>query len=300
MESGRRDMRLSTIVVVSALIITTLMVAATQTNSVIINGYSAIIYCAVIAIGVQWLAWLPASIKKTESFYDIVGGFTYLAIVVFSLWAGSQSETPSLRELIISSLVIIWSLRLSSFLFIRIHRAGKDGRFDDLKTSPIRFIIPWTLQGLWVFLTMNVVIVINSQSGQAPPLGIWDSIGMIFWILGFGIEVVSDRQKIAFNADPQNSGKWIDHGLWSISRHPNYLGEIILWLGIACFGITCLTGFERMAWISPIFVFLLLTKVSGIPILDKRGMAKWGDNPKYMEYRSNTPELFPSIGIFNR
>lgn len=281
------------IVVFSVLLIIGIIVSAVGNNSVEINGYSAVLYCAIICIGVQWLAWIPASIKQTERFYDLTGGLTYLTVVVFSLWAGSLSEPPSFRELIISTLVVIWSLRLSVFLYSRIHRAGKDGRFDELKTSPIRFLVPWTIQGLWVFLTMIVVIVINSQNGSSPTLGIWDGIGMAVWILGFTIEVLADNQKTAFNAVSENKGKWIDSGLWSISRHPNYLGEILLWTGIAIFGISCLTGLELLTWISPVFIYLLLTKVSGIPILDRRALEKWGDDPEYQKYRARTSLLLP-------
>lgn len=295
MDSTRQDLRLTTIVVTSVSIIVFLMVSAVGNNSVILNEYSAVLYCAAICIGIQWVVWIPASIGQTERFYDLTGGLTYLTVVGFSLWAGSQSETPSLRELIVSLLVVIWSLRLSSFLYLRIHRTGKDGRFDKLKTSPIRFLVPWTLQGLWVFLTMIVVIVINSQADSAPALGVWDGIGLSIWILGFGIEVIADNQKTEFNTEPDNQGKWIDSGLWSYSRHPNYLGEILLWTGIAFFGISCFTGLERVAWISPIFIYLLLTKISGTPILDKRALEKWGDDPEYQKYRDNTPALIPRL-----
>ena len=295
MDSTRQDLRLTTIVVTSVCIIAFLMVRAVGNNSVILNGSSAVLYCAVVCIGIQWVAWIPASIGKTERFYDLTGGLTYLTVVGFSLWAGSQSEPPSVRELMVSLLVVIWSLRLSSFLYFRIHRTGKDGRFDQLKTSPIRFLVPWTLQGLWVFLTMIVVIVINTQADTAPALGIWDGVGVSIWMLGFGIEAIADRQKTAFNTESKNQGKWIDSGLWSYARHPNYLGEILLWTGIAFFGISCFTGLERVAWGSPIFIYLLLTKVSGIPILDKRGLEKWGDDPEYQKYRDRTPALFPRL-----
>ena len=295
MGSTRQDLRLTSIVVASTFIIAGLIVSAVGNNSVSFSGYSAVLYCAVLCIGVQWLAWIPASMAKTERFYDLTGGLTYLIVVGFSLWAGSQSEAPSLRELIVSLLVVIWAVRLSSFLYFRIHRTGKDGRFDRLKTSPIRFLVPWTIQGLWVFLTMIVVIVINSQTGSAPALGIWDAVGLSIWLLGFSIEVVADNQKTVFNTESNNQGKWIDSGLWSYSRHPNYLGEILLWTGIACFGISCFTGLERVAWISPIFIYLLLTKLSGIPILDRRALEKWGDDVEYQKYRENTPALFPRL-----
>ena len=295
MVSTRQDLRLTTIVVLSVFVIVFLIVSAVGNNSVSFSGYSAVLYCAVICIGMQWVAWIPASMAKTERFYDITGGLTFLAVVGFSLWAGAQSEAPSLRELIVSLLVVIWSLRLSSFLYFRIHRTGKDGRFDRLKTSPIRFLVPWTIQGLWVFLTMIVVIVINSQADSAPALGIWDALGLSIWLLGFSIEVIADNQKTAFNSEPNNQGKWIESGLWAYSRHPNYLGEILLWTGIACFGIPCFTGLERFAWISPVFIYLLLTKLSGIPILDKRALEKWSDDLEYQKYRENTPALFPRL-----
>ena len=295
MDSTPQDLRLSTIVVTSVFTIVFLVVSAVGKKSVILNEYSAVLYCAVICIGMQWLAWIPSSIGKTEAYYDLTGGLTYLTVVGFSLWAGAQSEPPSSRELIVSLLVVIWSLRLSIFLYLRIHRTGKDGRFDKFKTSAIRFLVPWTIQGLWVFLTMIVVIVINSQSGSASELGIWDGIGLSIWILGFGIETIADNQKTVFNKEPNNQGKWIDSGLWYYSRHPNYLGKILLWTGIAFFGISCFTGLERVAWISPIFIYLLLTKISGTPILDKRALEKWGDDPEYQKYRANTPALIPRL-----
>ena len=293
MDSTRQDLRLTTIVVTSVFIIIFLVVSAVGNNSVILNGYSAVLCCAVICIGIQWVAWIPASIGKSERFYDLTGGLTYITLVGFSLWAGSRSEPISSRELIVSLLVVIWSLRLSSFLYLRIHRTGKDGRFDKLKTSSIRFLVPWTIQGLWVFLTMIVVIVINTQADSAPALGIWDGIGLSIWILGFSIEVIADNQKTVFNSEPNNEGKWIDCGLWSYSRHPNYLGEILLWTGIAFFGVSCFTGLEKIAWVSPLFIYVLLTKISGTPILDRRALEKWGDDSEYQIYRENTPLLFP-------
>ena len=295
MNTTRQDWRLTTIVVTSVFIIASLMVFAVDNNSVDLNGYSAVLYCAIICIGIQWLAWIPASLAKTERYYDLTGGLTFLTVIGFSLWAGSRYEPPSSRELIVSLLVVIWSLRLSSFLYLRIHRTGKDGRFDRLKTSPVRFLIPWTIQGLWVFLTMIVVIVINSQAGIAPKLGIWDAIGLLVWLLGFSIEVIADYQKTVFNSESSNKDKWIDCGLWSYSRHPNYLGEILLWTGIAFFGVSCFTGLERVAWISPLFIYILLTKISGIPILERRGSEKWGDQTEYQKYRQNTPALIPRL-----
>ena len=270
------------------------LTVVTSDQSVTLNGRSAVVWCAALALGVQWLAWLPASLLQSERFYDLTGGLTYLAVTAFSLWAGATYASPSAREWILSALVAIWAVRLAGFLFLRIHRAGKDGRFDELKTSPVRFLIPWSLQALWVFVTLNVVIVLNCTYKPSSPLGIWDAVGIGMWVVGFGIEVIADRQKTAFNAKPENQGKWIDEGLWSRSRHPNYFGEILLWAGIAVIGFHSLDDWERAALVSPIFVYLLLTRISGIPLLDKRAMDKWEEDPDYLAYRARTRALLPA------
>jgi steroid 5-alpha reductase family enzyme len=295
MSTTTQDVRLTSTVLVVVLAITVSMVSATQGAAADFQGISMVAFSAILCFGIQMTAWVPASFLQTERFYDLTGGLTYIILAITTLMLGAKEEDPSTRELIVTVLVIIWAIRLSSFLFLRIHHAGKDGRFDDLKTSPVRFLIPWSLQGLWIFVTMNVVIVINSQSGTSPELTAWDAMGVVLWTAGFCVEVVADRQKSAFNAKPENEGRWIDEGLWSISRHPNYLGEILLWSGIALFGVPCFSGLEWAAWVSPVFVYLLLTKVSGVPILDRRGLEKWGEEPGYLEYRSTTPLLFPSL-----
>ena len=295
MPTTTEDYRLTGIVFTAVILIVGLVLLAVDENSTSFRGLPAVAWCAIIVFGIQWLSWVPASVGQTERFYDLTGGMTYLVVVAFSLWIGSEPEGIGSRELLISALVAIWSIRLSGFLFLRIHHKGKDGRFDDLKTSPVRFLVPWTLQGLWIFLTANVVIVINSQTGPSPPLGIWDVIGLLIWILGFGIEVLADMQKTRFNSNPKNEGRWIDQGLWSLCRHPNYLGETLLWTGIAVFGVSCLEGFEWVSWISPVFVYLLLTKVSGIPILDRRALSKWGDDPEYQAYRERVPAMIPLL-----
>lgn len=256
-------------------------------------GLPAVSLCAALAFGIQWLLWIPASALRTEHFYDLTGGMTYVALALFSLWAGAEGEIPSARQWLLSLLVLVWALRLSSFLYRRVRRAGRDGRFDSLKTSPVRFFVPWTLQGMWVSLTLLVVLVVNSHASSAPPLGLTDLAGVSLWLLGFGIEVAADLQKARFAQRPENRGRWIDEGLWARSRHPNYFGEILLWCGIAVLGSSSLSGAEWLALVSPVFVALLLMKVSGVPLLDERALERWGDDPEYLAYRRRTRVLLP-------
>ncbi len=280
------------VVFISLLLIFGLAYAVGE-NSVRIGGLNAVWLCAVLSIGVQWLAWIPASIRRTESFYDLTGGLTYLLVVAFSLWAGNTASSPGVRGWLLSLMVCVWACRLSSFLFLRIHRAGKDRRFDILKQNPVRFMVPWTLQGLWVFLTVLVLLTVNCQENIGPAFGISDGLGIAMWVFGFSIEVIADRQKTAFNSKPENKGKWIDEGLWSKSRHPNCFGEIVLWSGVAVLGLNALSGWKYFALISPIFVFLLLTRVSGVPLLDAGAKKKWGSSPAYQAYRKKTRMLIP-------
>jgi steroid 5-alpha reductase family enzyme len=198
------------------------------------------------------------------------------------------------RSILLTVLVSIWALRLASFLFRRIRRRGVDERFDAIKPSFTRFLMAWTLQGLWVFLTLAAATAAMS-SAQPAPLGPIDFVGMAVWAVGFGIEVVSDRQKQAFRQDPGNSDRFITSGLWAWSRHPNYFGEVVLWLGIALISLPALSGWQYVTLISPLFVYFLLTRVSGIPILEARARERWGDDPDFQAYRDKTPVLFPRL-----
>ena len=89
--------------------------------------------------------------------------------------------------------------------------------------------------------------------------------------------------------------KFISSGLWSISRHPNYFGEIILWIGIFIISLPSLEGFEYLTVISPLFVFVLLNKISGINLLEKKADETWGDLDEYKNYKKSTPELIPKF-----
>jgi steroid 5-alpha reductase family enzyme len=248
-------------------------------------GLPVIVVCAGFAFAVQWLAFIPSYLKQTEHYYDLVGSVTYLSTIWLAV-ASADHRQP--RSLLIAAAVSVWALRLGSFLFKRVKRAGKDGRFDDIKTSFPRFLVAWTLQALWVFLTLSAALAAITVEG-ANGLGPLDAIGGAVWLVGFGIEVVADRQKSAFRLE--HPGRFINRGLWAWSRHPNYFGEIVLWLGIALVAASTVRGWQFVTMISPLFVAFLLTKVSGIPMLEARADARWGEDEDYRAYKSRTPPL---------
>ena len=243
--------------------------------------------CGALAFAVNWAAFIPAAIKQTEHYYDLTGGITYITVTVIAVLLSSSLD---LRSAIVAGMVLFWSIRLASFLYLRISRAGKDSRFDDIKNRPPRFFLAWTLQGLWVLLTAACALAVIT-GGNREPLGVIGYVGIAVWTIGIVIEIVADRQKSAFRADPANKGDFIDTGLWAWSRHPNYFGEIVLWTGMAIIAIPVLEGWQWATLISPVFVTFLLTKVSGVPMLEKSADERWGGQEDYEAYKQNTPVL---------
>ncbi len=254
----------------------------TATISVLMLAFA---YC----FAIQWLAFVPAYLGQTERFFDITGSVTYitvtwLAILVSGSWGS--------RSLLLALLISVWAFRLGTFLVRRVHRAGKDGRFDEIKTSFVRFLSTWTLQGLWVSLTLAAALTAITTTVRKP-LGPVAWGGLAVWLIGFGIEAMADLQKNRFRACPENAGRFIQSGLWAWSRHPNYFGEIVLWIGIALIALPVLRGWQFVTLISPLFVVLLLTRVSGIPMLEKRADETWGNDAAYYAYKQATPILVP-------
>ena len=263
-------------------------------NGILINGIPLLFICMSVAFLVQWIAFIPAYIWQTEHFYDLTGSLTCLTITglaVFgkSMWGHSDIDT---RSLLLALLITVWALRLGTFLFIRILKAREDRRFKNLKSSLPIFLRTWTLQGLWVFLT-SVSALTAISTTTIHPVDITLYAGTIIWIFGFVFEVISDHQKSRFRTDKDNAGQFIQSGLWSISRHPNYFGEITLWVGVTIIAFPVLRGWQLVTLISPFFVFLLLTRVSGIPLLQARADEKWGHLQTYQKYKDNTPALWP-------
>ena len=250
--------------------------------------------CVALAFAINWLVWIPASLWRTERFYDLTGSVTFVAVTALALVAapGPDGEA-SVWRVMLAAMVVVWAVRLGSFLFVRVRRDGSDGRFDKIKVHPLAFLATWTLQALWVSMTAAAALAAITV---ADGLGeVWAMLGVIVWLIGFAIEVVADTQKRRFRADPANAGRFISTGLWSRSRHPNYFGEILLWSGVALMAVPTLSGWRWVVLISPVFVWLLLTRVSGVPLLEARAAARFGDDPAYGAYVKHTPVLVPRL-----
>jgi steroid 5-alpha reductase family enzyme len=244
-----------------------------------------------LAFVIQWIVFIPSFVRQTEKFFDLTGSITYISVTTLALLLSSAIDA---RAILLWALVVIWAVRLGTFLFRRIQKAGKDDRFDELKPSFVRFLNVWTIQGLWVTFTAAAAWVAITTTHRQE-LDAFAVIGLLVWMFGFAFEVIADAQKSRFNADPANKGKFIQIGLWSRSRHPNYFGEIVLWIGVAIIALPVLQGWQWVALISPVFVTLLLTRVSGIPLLEAKADKKWGGQPEYEAYKKRTPVLIPRL-----
>jgi steroid 5-alpha reductase family enzyme len=244
-----------------------------------------------LAFLIQWLAFIPAYLLQTEKFFDLTGSLTYIMVTTLAVLL---SPVVDGRSILLLALVVIWAARLGTFLFRRIQKAGKDDRFDEIKPSFLRFLNTWTLQALWVTFTLAAALAAITTTTRKD-LGLFALIGFLVWAFGFTIEAVADAQKSRFRANPENRGKFINTGLWARSRHPNYFGEIVIWIGVAIIALPVLRGWQWVTLISPVFVALLITRISGVPMLEKKADEKWGGQEDYEAYKERTPALIPRL-----
>lgn len=288
MDEGRRR---ALVGLTLALVLGTLLALAGSHHGAMLGGLPLFAVAVLAAFLVQWIAFVPAYLRQTEVFYDLTGSVTYVTVTAALLALAPERDA---RAVLLAALVVVWALRLGPFLFRRVRRAGSDDRFDEIKPSFPRFLLVWTVQGLWVTFTAMAawIGITSSVRREFDALAV---VGVALWLLGFALEVTADAQKSRFRADPANAGRFISTGLWSRSRHPNYFGEILLWLGVALVAAGALTGWQWVALASPLFVTLLLTRVSGVPLLEKKAEARWGDQPDYEEYVRTTPVLVPRL-----
>ena len=252
----------------------------------------ALVGLMILIVAVQWVAFIPAWINHTEKFYDLVGTQTYVGVAVIGLVLSVLFGTAGWHHYMLVGAVGIWGLRLGLFLFRRVHQTGKDGRFDTIKFSFARFFMAWTAQAAWIFLTaLPVWIIVSSDRPSA--FDIWVVLGTALWVIGFVIEVVADSQKSAFTAAHPDGEQWIDEGLWAMAQHPNYFGEMLLWTGLCITGFGFYEGMQWLALLSPAFVYGLLRFGSGVPLLQERAQKRWGNDPDFQRYLTETNLLLP-------
>ncbi len=233
--------------------------------------------------------WFVLSlVKKRNDVADTAWGLGCVLLAWVSFFIG---QAHGARGLLVGLLVSIWGIRLAW----HIHRRNK-GKAEDYRYATWRhewgrwFYLRsygqvYLLQGFLLFLIVLPVLCINKSLGQ--PLGVLDFVGLAIWILGFVFESVGDAQLARFIKDPNNKGKLMQSGLWQYTRHPNYFGEITMWWGIWLIALSVPSSFFSI--IGPITITILILKVSGIPMLEK----KMAQNPDFADYKRKTSICIP-------
>ena len=264
---------------------------AGQNIEIEIRGMNAFTFILIIAVLLQVFFFLPSFLMKTEKYYDLVGSLTYITTISLAYFS---VENKTMIDSIIYFYVMVWASRLGIYLFRRVRNDGKDVRFEKAKRHFFWFLQYWMGQALWVSLTAcaAIIAILSAEEDTLPVLAI---VGMVLWISGFTIESISDYQKRVFRKENNPSESFIHTGFWARSRHPNYFGEITLWTGIAVIALNTLNGIEYVTLISPVFVYILLTRMSGVNLLERIADERYGHLEEYQRYKRNTPVLVPKL-----
>ncbi len=267
-----------------------LLALAGSDQGIRLGGVPVFAACVAVAFVIGWAGFVPAFVLRTERFYDLLGSVTFLTLALIALAAG----TGDARATIIAALVAVWAVRLGVFLTLRIRRDGFDRRFTRIREDFPTFLMTWTLQTVWTVVSFGPGLAAMTSDVRVPP-DAFLAAGCGLWLAGFLVEVVADEQKRRFRAREEHAGRFIRHGLWAWSQHPNYCGEILLWTGIAVCALPALRGWQYATLVSPLFVWVLLTRISGVRMLDASARRRWGDDPEYAEYTARTPKLIPML-----
>lgn len=243
-----------------------------------------------LAIGINVAMFVPAFLFKTDRLTDISYALTFMVLAGLAF----QNSSITNAHFVLLVAVSVWALRLGSFLLIRIWKTKRDKRFDDKRNSFVKFLAFWLLQGFSVFVILiPSLLVFENQNARIADLSYF---GLAIFIIGLLLESTADIEKYRFNSNPRNKGKWIATGVWRYSRHPNYLGEMLVWIGIYIFAVPMLPiNAVLLGLISPLYIITLLLFISGIPLLEKSADARWGKDKNYQEYKRKTPVLVPKI-----
>lgn len=235
--------------------------------------------------------WFVVSLlKKRNDVADVAWGLGFVLMVWVSFLL---SDDSGIRGLVVGTLVSIWGLRLAWHIHGRNKGKAEDYRYLAWRKEwgtwfYIRsYFQVYLLQGAFLFLIVVPVLLINKNAGG--DLGLLDALGVLVWLVGFFFETVGDAQLARFIKNPANKGRLMQDGLWRYTRHPNYFGEVTQWWGLWLIALAVPYGV--LGIIGPITITILILKISGIPMLEK----KMEENPEFAEYKKRTSVFIPLL-----
>lgn len=236
---------------------------------------------------VQAMFFALAARYRTDKVTDLSYGLTFIGVTLLLLFT---REHPDTAHWILAGMILLWALRLTVYLFVRILRIQRDPRFDGVREHFWKFLRFWVFQGLVVWTLMLPATL------WFPKAAGWDAFkgaGLLIWAAGLVIETLADLQKYRQKTTPRGRARWVESGLWKYSRHPNYFGELLCWWGVFLYVATDLEGLGALAALGPLTLTVLLVFVTGIPILERQADRQWGRDAAYREYKERTSVLIP-------
>lgn len=251
----------------------------------------------IISVGLNYIVFILAFILQTDVFTDFTGSVTYITVCLVTLFLNDNFYE---RQIIVTACIIAARVYLGLFLGYRAHQRSGDKRFDEIRPYFWKFFIFWTFQIVWAMLTLLPVIYVNSRQSETD-LYIMDYVILAFFAIGLTFQVLGDIQKFIF----KNSGSKgiMVTGVWSLTRHPNYFGEMCMWWSVYAFSVVqwYLTDQDDFYWIiitvlSPLFTMCILLFASGIPTAEGKALKrieKRGALDDWNEYASKTPPVIP-------
>lgn len=250
--------------------------------------WGIIVIALASSLSINFVLFIIAYRLQSDKLTDISYALSFFTIDIISLL---HTNRYNLFSFIIFALPALWAVRIGVFLLIRVMKVGKDRRFDDIRTSFVRFGKFWLGQAITAWILMLPIVLALNRKGRVSFLLI---LGAVIWLCGLLIEALADYQKFAFKLDKNNEGRWIQEGLWKYSRHPNYFGEILVWCGVYVSCFASLSSIGRLVGLaSPLLITWVLLFVSGVPLLEKSADQRWGKLKDYKEYKQRTHLLAP-------
>jgi steroid 5-alpha reductase family enzyme len=206
------------------------------------------------------------------------------------------AAAPTWRQILVAALVAIWSLRLGTYVAVRVAKGAEDARYADFR----REWGPKFQQNMYGLLIVQAPVtavlslsILVAARNSHPELRILDIVGGLILIGSILGEGLADQQMKAFRADPASKGKVCDTGLWAWSRHPNYLFEALGWLAYPVIAIELAHPFSLVSLIAPIVMFIVLRFGTGVPPLEAAMLKSRGDAYRLYQARVSTFWLWP-------
>ena len=263
-------------------------------------GGHGFLLCFIVTCGMQLSFFAVAYGCSFDKVTDFAGGMNFTVLAILTLVNGGSMTT---RQWVTTLLVCVSRTQLALLLLHRVLKRGHDARFDEMRAHFFAFLGFWIFQIMWVYVVSTPLIYLNCERAYKPALGVTDYIGWILTALGFVLQVFADLQKMRFRNNKENRGRVCDAGLWSVTRHPNYFGEMLIWWGVfvsasAVFGAHR-TRIGYATIVSPVFTMLILLFLSGMPTAEGKALKRFytteESSQRFGRYFRRTPPIVPFV-----